>query len=69
MIIGVQDQITTQVVQQKGSLQSEPKTFCLTGIISYPGGVEWVLPFFLTGDTRRVILVEQRVAAAVSQRQ
>ena len=46
MLIVVQGQITTYVVLQRGSLHSTPKTFSLTGMISYAGHVEWGLPFF-----------------------
>ena len=46
MLIGVQGLITTHVVLQRGSPHSTPKTFCLTGMISYAGGVEWGLPLF-----------------------
>ena len=71
MLIGVQGLITTHVVLHRGSPHSTPKTFCLTGMISYAGGVEWGLSFkkkkFLSPNT--VEIVEEHILLEITLKQ
>ena len=41
---GPDDKVHVELL--RGSPNSTPKTICLTGMISYAGGVEWGLPLF-----------------------